>query len=99
MRPTDDSLLSGCGQGRSGLGLEAQRAALARFAGAEGFELVAEFIEVETGEGADALERRPQLSPRLDAASGVTSHRGIARVLNTRGTARGGRGRPCRSAR
>ena len=48
-------------QGRSGLGLEAQRKAVAAFAKAEGFEIVAEFTEVETGKGADALDRRPQL--------------------------------------
>jgi len=46
----------------SGLGIEAQRAAVARFAEAEGYTLIAEFTEVETGEGADALERRPQLA-------------------------------------
>ena len=51
-------------QGRSGLGLEAQQAALARFAEAEGFDLVETFVEVETGKGADALDRRPQLRPR-----------------------------------
>src|ERR1700730_15075573 len=48
-------------QGRSGLGIEAQREALARFAASEGFELVRVFVEVETGKGSDALERRPQL--------------------------------------
>ena len=48
-------------QGRSGLGLEAQREALGRFAAAEGFEIVREYTEVETGKGADALDRRPQL--------------------------------------
>lgn len=36
-------------QGRSGLGLEAQQAALARFAEAEGYALVETFTEVETG--------------------------------------------------
>jgi DNA invertase Pin-like site-specific DNA recombinase len=55
-------------QGRSGLGLEAQRAALARFAAAEGFEIGREFLEVETGKGADALERRPQLKAALAEA-------------------------------
>ena len=54
-------------QGRSGLGIEAQRATVARFAEAEGFELTAEFVEVETGKGADALERRPQLAAALAA--------------------------------
>ena len=52
-------------QGRSGLGIEAQRAAVARFAEAEGYELIAEFTEVETGKGADALDRRPQLAAAL----------------------------------
>jgi len=36
-------------QGRSGLGIDAQRAAVSRFAEAEGFEIVAEHTEVETG--------------------------------------------------
>jgi DNA invertase Pin-like site-specific DNA recombinase len=54
-------------QGRSGLGIEAQREAVARFAAGEGFDLVAEFIEVETGKGADALDRRPQLAAALAA--------------------------------
>lgn len=52
-------------QGKSGLGLEAQRASLARFADAEGFDLVAEYLEIETGKGSDALDRRPQLAGAL----------------------------------
>jgi DNA invertase Pin-like site-specific DNA recombinase len=52
-------------QGRSGLGIESQREALARFAQAEGFEIVREYVEVETGKGADALDRRPQLAAAL----------------------------------
>ena len=55
-------------QSRSGLGIEAQRAAVALFAKTEGFELAAEFIEVETGKGSDALDRRPQLSSALAKA-------------------------------
>jgi DNA invertase Pin-like site-specific DNA recombinase len=55
-------------QGRSGLGLEAQEAALARFAEAEGYNLLQTFSEVETGKGSDALERRRQLSAALSAA-------------------------------
>jgi DNA invertase Pin-like site-specific DNA recombinase len=55
-------------QGRSGLGIEAQREALARFAASEGFELVRVFVEVETGKGADALDRRPQLATALSEA-------------------------------
>jgi DNA invertase Pin-like site-specific DNA recombinase len=55
-------------QGRSGLGIEAQRDAIQRFAATEGIELLAEFVEVETGKGSDALDRRPQLSAALSAA-------------------------------
>jgi DNA invertase Pin-like site-specific DNA recombinase len=55
-------------QGRSGLGLEAQRAALERFAEAEGFDMLATLEEVETGKGADALERRPRLADALRLA-------------------------------
>jgi DNA invertase Pin-like site-specific DNA recombinase len=55
-------------QGRSGLGLEAQQAALARFADAEGYSLLETFQEVETGKGADALDRRPKLAAALKAA-------------------------------
>jgi DNA invertase Pin-like site-specific DNA recombinase len=55
-------------QGRSGLGIEAQRAALVRFAEAEGYEIVGEYVEIETGKGADALDRRPQLKAALSAA-------------------------------
>jgi DNA invertase Pin-like site-specific DNA recombinase len=50
------------------LGIEAQRASLARFAEAEGCEILAEFVEVETGKGADALDRRPQLAAALAMA-------------------------------
>jgi DNA invertase Pin-like site-specific DNA recombinase len=55
-------------QGRSGLGLEAQQAAIARFCEAEGFEIAREHVEVETGKGADALERRPELAAALAEA-------------------------------
>ena len=55
-------------QGKSGLGIEAQRATLARFAETEGFEIVAEFTEVQTGKGNDALDRRPQLAAALAKA-------------------------------
>jgi DNA invertase Pin-like site-specific DNA recombinase len=56
------------GQGKSGLGLEAQREAIRRFAEAEGLEIVAEHVEVETGKGADALERRPKLAAAIGEA-------------------------------
>ncbi len=60
--------VSTASQGKSGLGIEAQRAAIARFVETEGCTVIAEFIEVETGKGADALERRPQLAAALAAA-------------------------------
>jgi DNA invertase Pin-like site-specific DNA recombinase len=55
-------------QGKSGLGIEAQREALERFAAAEGFELGRVYVEVETGKGSDALDRRPQLAAALKEA-------------------------------
>jgi hypothetical protein len=55
-------------QNRSGLGIEAQRDAIARFAAAEGREVVGEFVEVESGKGADALDRRPKLAEALAKA-------------------------------
>jgi len=55
-------------QGRSGLGMEAQQEAIARFAESEGFEIAETFLEVETGKGSDALDRRPQLRAALDKA-------------------------------
>ena len=55
-------------QGKSGLGIEAQKAAVHRFAAAEGYDLVSEHVEVETGKGADALDRRRELAAALERA-------------------------------
>jgi DNA invertase Pin-like site-specific DNA recombinase len=55
-------------QGKSGLGLDAQRAAMAAFVKANGLAVAAEYVEVETGKGHDALERRPQLKAALAEA-------------------------------
>src|SRR6187431_366543 len=55
-------------QQRSGLGIEAQRATIARFAEAENLTVIAEYLEFESGKGADALDRRPQLAAALAAA-------------------------------
>lgn len=52
-------------QGRSGLGLEAQRAAVAAHLKNCKGELLQEFVETETGKGCNALERRPQLRAAL----------------------------------
>jgi DNA invertase Pin-like site-specific DNA recombinase len=67
-------------QGRSGLGIEAQREALERFAASEGFELVRVFVEVETGKGADALDRRPQLAAALHEARKQRCSIGVAKL-------------------
>jgi DNA invertase Pin-like site-specific DNA recombinase len=52
-------------QGQSGLGLEAQKASVLSYLDGGGWKLVAEFTEVETGKGANALDRRPQLRAAL----------------------------------
>jgi DNA invertase Pin-like site-specific DNA recombinase len=60
--------VSTTGQGRSGLGLDGQRAAIEAFAAANGFIIAAERVEVQSGKGADALDQRPQLAAALQAA-------------------------------
>ncbi|MCG2673020.1 recombinase family protein [Bradyrhizobium sp. GCM10023182] len=55
-------------QGKSGLGIEAQRAAIQQFADNNGIEIIDTFIEVETGKGSDALAMRPQLATALEVA-------------------------------
>jgi DNA invertase Pin-like site-specific DNA recombinase len=67
-------------QGRSGLGIEAQRHSLQHFAQAEGIELLGEFVEVETGKGADALDHRPQLKAALAAARKHKCHVAVAKL-------------------
>src|SRR6202167_1234328 len=67
-------------QGRSGLGIEAQRQALTHFAQSEGFKVTREFVEVETGKGSDALDRRPQLKAALAAARKLRCHVAVAKL-------------------
>jgi len=55
-------------QGRSGLGIEAQRDICRRFAEAHGYAIEAEHTEIETGKGSDALDRRPKLVKALAEA-------------------------------
>src|SRR3954447_15700012 len=55
-------------QHRSGLGIEAQRAAVTRFVETERLVIIGQYVEAETGKGADALDRRPQLAAALAAA-------------------------------
>jgi DNA invertase Pin-like site-specific DNA recombinase len=52
-------------QGHSGLGLDAQREAVRTYLNGGRHEVLQEFTEVETGKGANALSRRPQLAQAL----------------------------------
>ncbi|ENG6110139.1 MULTISPECIES: recombinase family protein [Serratia] len=54
-------------QGKSGLGLEAQRAAVKLYLKGGDGSVVSEFEEVETGKGSNALDKRPQLRAALAA--------------------------------
>src|SRR5213595_1846362 len=72
--------VSTSGQGRSGLGIEAQRHALAQFVQAEGYSVAREFVEIETGKGANALDRRPQLKAALAAARKLRCHVAVAKL-------------------
>ena len=67
-------------QGRSGLGLEAQRASVAAFAKAEGFTIATEYTEIETGKGVDALTKRPQLRAALKQAKRSKASVCVARL-------------------
>lgn len=54
-------------QGLSGLGMEAQKQTVLNYLNGGCWELIQEFVEVETGKGSDALDRRPQLKAAIDA--------------------------------
>lgn len=54
-------------QGQSGLGLEAQQAAVSSYPGSNTATVIAAFTETETGKGANALETRPRLREALEA--------------------------------
>lgn len=51
-------------QGRSGLGIEAQKEAVARYLNGGDWKLVSEFVEIETGTN---KRQRPELTKALDA--------------------------------
>src|SRR6201984_1868635 len=53
-------------QGKSGLGLEAQKEIIDRFAALEGFQISQTFTEVQSGKDDD--QKRPQLNAALEAA-------------------------------
>lgn len=52
-------------QGTTGLGIDAQRQSVEAYLNGRGCRVLAEFVEVETGKGADALEKRPKLREAL----------------------------------
>lgn len=58
-------------QGRSGLGLAAQRREIQVFAAREGYSINSWYQDVHTGAGADALVRRPGLATALIEAKAV----------------------------
>jgi DNA invertase Pin-like site-specific DNA recombinase len=55
-------------QGRSGLGLAAQRFDIEAFGSREGFSVKAWYQDIQTGAGKDALLLRPGLAPALKEA-------------------------------
>lgn len=67
-------------QGASGLGLEAQRAVVERYLSERAKTAIEEFCEVETGKGANALEKRPQLRLALDLCKRTGSTLLIAKL-------------------
>jgi len=72
-------------QRRSGLGLEAQQAAIEQFAKTHRYRISATFSEVESGTGADAIERRPKLAAAIKAA------RRLGKIVNIPQGNNGGR--------
>lgn len=52
-------------QGQSGLGLQAQVEAVAVYLNGGDWRLIAEFTEVETGKGSNALTKRPELQKAI----------------------------------
>jgi DNA invertase Pin-like site-specific DNA recombinase len=67
-------------QGRSGLGLAAQREAVMLFAEQHGLTVVEAYTDVETGKGADALEQRPYLAEALDHAKKLGCKVAVAKL-------------------
>ncbi|MEX3853697.1 recombinase family protein [Paraburkholderia sp. BR10923] len=67
-------------QGQSGLGLEAQQSAVHAYLNGGAWELLAEFTEVETGKGANALGRRPRLAEALSVAKKLKATLVIAKL-------------------
>jgi DNA invertase Pin-like site-specific DNA recombinase len=54
-------------QGQSGLGLEAQKNSVSGYLNGGNWECLAEYVEIETGKGSNAIDKRPQLRAALDS--------------------------------
>jgi DNA invertase Pin-like site-specific DNA recombinase len=67
-------------QGRSGLGLGAQQDAIMLFAEQHGLQIVEAYTEVETGKGADAIEKRPYLADALNHAKQLGCRIAVAKL-------------------
>lgn len=67
-------------QGRSGLGLAAQRREIEAFAAREGFSIRSWYQDVHTGAGKDALLLRPGLATALTVAQGARCPLVVARL-------------------
>ena len=68
-------------QGTSGLGLEAQTAAVQAYLQSVGhWKLVSEYVEVESGKGSNALELRPQLRAAMQQCRKTRSTLLIAKL-------------------
>ena len=72
--------VSTAAQGQSGLGLEAQREAVRVYLAGKGWPPIDEFVEIETGKGANALAKRPQLMAAITAAKRHKATLVIARL-------------------
>jgi hypothetical protein len=60
--------VSTTGQGQSGLGLEAQRHSVNQYVKNQGGTIHSEHVEIETGKGANALQKRPKLQEAISKA-------------------------------
>lgn len=58
-------------QGKSGLGLEAQQAAIRAFCATEGIELVQTYVEVQSGKLSDTINDRPELGRAMAMAKAL----------------------------
>ncbi|ASF48081.1 recombinase family protein [Methylovulum psychrotolerans] len=67
-------------QGKSGLGLESQLNMVTEFCKAENIEVMGHYSEVETGKGADALDKRPQLAKALAHAKKESAYLVVAKL-------------------